>query len=555
MATNDNASQTHATRRPLGELLRAKNLIGQGHIDLALQDQKITGQRLGETLERLAFVSEFDIANTIAEQEGRPYVDVDQVTPQEDTLRLFNMNLCLTQHFLPLAHGDGRIRVASANQEVPELERLLTRMTGLRPEILQGERGKIQNAVQNVYYFLENPVERLLERELQLLANDIDDVRALDTTLSHLFQLAVKNRATDIHIRPVDRAISIAFRIDGVMQSMFSVPLKLRRLITTIKMRAEMDISEQRLPQDGSFSDTILNNPYDFRVSTTVCPYGENMVIRVLSTRSNLMALSQLGFDAEDVQRISDIFNAPYGIVLLTGPTGSGKTTTLYAALRTLDLTQKNVITVENPIEYQLPLVRQTEINPKAGYNFANAVRFFLRHDPDVILIGEIRDADTAQTAVSASETGHLVLSTLHANTALGALPRMRSLGVAPFMLAESLVAVLSQRLLRAICPSCREAYTPTPAELEYLQDPGITTLYRGVGCSRCKGTGYYGRTVAYEILRPNAELRARVSRDAPIDELEETALRGGLETLFMTSRRKVIAGVTSVAEMRRVVG
>ncbi len=555
MATSGAEAVQATGRKPLGELLKEKGLIGEGHIQLALQDQKITRQRLGETLERLAFVSEYDVATTIAEQEGRDYLDVDQVVPKEETLRLFNMNLCINNHFLPLEHGNGVIRVAAASDDVEGLEKLLTRLTGLRPEILQGEKGKIHNAAQHYYYFLDNPVEKLLERELQLLAADVDDVRSLEPVIGHLFQLAVKHRASDIHIRPMDRAINVAFRVDGVMRPMFSLSPNMKRLISTFKMKAEMDIAEQRLPQDGSFSATILNNPYDFRVSTTVCPYGENVVIRLLPMSSNLMGLIQLGFEREDVDFIKRIFNEPYGIVLLTGPTGSGKTTTLYAALRTLNLTQKNVITVENPIEYRLPLVRQTEINTRAGYTFANAIRFFLRHDPDVILVGEVRDNETAQTAVSASETGHLVLSTLHTNTALGALPRMRSLGIEPFMLAESLVATVSQRLVRRICPSCKEAYAPSEQELEYLGDNTITTLYRGTGCPTCNGTGYMGRTLVYEILRPDAELKAKISRDEGMDVLEEVAVRGGFRNIFTSAVRKVKRGETSIEEMVRVLG
>ena len=547
--------ETTQQKKPLGELLKGKGLITEGNIELALQDQKITGERLGETLERLAFVSEYDVATTIAEQEGRPYLDVDQAAPDEKTMRLFNMNLCLTNYFLPLRHDDERIEVIAAADDMVALERLLTRLTGLKPIIYQGEKGKIRNAIQHFFYFLENPVERLIERETQLLATDVDDVRSLEPFIDHLFQLAVKHRTTDIHIRPMDRAINVAFRVDGVMRPMFSLPPSLKRLVSTFKMKADMDIAEQRLPQDGSFSARILNNPYDFRVSTTICPYGENMVLRLLPMSSNLMGMEQLGFEPEDVSLIQELFSEPYGIVLLTGPTGSGKTTTLYAALRTLDLTEKNVITVENPIEYRLPLVRQTEVNIKAGYNFANAVRYFLRHDPDVILVGEVRDAETAQTAVSASETGHLVLSTLHTNTALGARPGLRSLGIEPFMIGESLVGVVSQRLVRRVCPNCREEYEPTAQELEYLGESNIDKLYRGRGCDACQHTGYLGRTLVYEVLRPNRELVSQIARDEHLDVLTETATAAGFRDIFTNAVAKVKRGDTSVAEMIRVLG
>ncbi|OSM04316.1 GspE/PulE family protein [Magnetofaba australis] len=546
-------------RKPIGVLLQEKGLISDAHIELALQDQKVTKERVGEILERLGFVSQYDVANIVSEQESREFVDVDTMTPAEDTLRLFNLPLCLNNTFLPIIHdsASNSIQVITADDNVEDLERLITRHTGLRPKFVQGERGKILNAAQYYYYFLENPVEKLLEKEIQLLALDTDDVRSLDNFIKHLLQLAVKTRASDIHIRPMDKSISVAFRIDGVMRAMFSLPPNMKRLLTTLKMRSDMDIAEQRLPQDGSFSEQILNNHYDFRVSTTVCPFGENMVMRLLPMKSDFMGLPQLGFEQEAIDLVRQIFNEPYGIVLLTGPTGSGKTTTLYAAVRALNLTEKNVLTVENPIEYRIPLVRQTQINTKAGYTFASAIRYFLRHDPDVILVGEIRDNETAATAISASETGHLVLSTLHTNTAFGAIPRLRSLNIPPFMLSDSLVGVVSQRLVRKICPNCKEPYTPSQEELDYL---GLSAeeapeLHRGVGCDTCFGTGFHGRTLVYEILQSTPELALQISRDAPLDELLKTAKQNGFQDIFDIARLKVLRGELSVSEMIRVIG
>nr|CRH06358.1 Type II secretion system protein E, Type 4 fimbrial assembly protein pilB [Candidatus Magnetococcus massalia] len=544
-------------KKPIGVLLQDKGLINDSHVELALQDQKITKERVGEILERLGFVSQYDVAITMSEQEQRPYLDVDTVRPSEESLRLFNRNICEQNIFLPMSHDttNNTIECCTAADDVVALEKLIVRHTGLQPIFSQGEKGKIKNAVQYYYYFLENPVERLLEREISMLSMDKDDVRGLDNFITHLFQLAVKTRASDVHIRPMDQSISVAFRIDGVMRAMFSLPPSMKRVVTTLKMRAGMDIAEQRLPQDGSFSDEILTNNYDFRVSTTVCPFGENMVLRMLPSKSDFMGLAQLGFEPEDVELVRKIFNEPYGIVLLTGPTGSGKTTTLYAAVRALNLTEKNVLTVENPIEYRIPLVRQTQINTKAGYTFANAIRYFLRHDPDVILVGEVRDGETAQTAISASETGHMVLSTLHSNTAFGAIPRLRSLGVEPFMLAESLVGVVSQRLVRKICPNCKESYTPTAEELGYLGNPDVDVLYRGKGCDTCFGTGYRGRTLVYEILQSSPELAMQIARDEHIDTLVATAKKNGFRDISETTKAKVLRGDVPVDEAIRVLG
>ena len=450
------AKEVNATAKPkpkpMGTILQERGLVGPGHVKMVLQDQRVTKERMGEILTRLGLVSPYDIASIVADQTGFPYVNVDDVVPDSDVLRLFNLNVCKKNSFLPLKRKDREITVVTSNDEIGGLTALISRTTGLQPVIKIGEKSKIENAIQYYYYFLDNPVEKQLEQQIRLLSSDQDGARSMDLFINSLFQLAVKKRASDMHIRPMDQTISIAFRVDGVMQSQLAVPPSFKRLITIIKMRADMDIAEQRLPQDGTFSETILNSRYDIRVSTTICPFGENVVMRILSTKGDFMGLGQLGIFPEDVELIGEIFNSPHGIILLTGPTGSGKTTTLYAAVRTLNLIEKNVLTVENPIEYRVPLIRQTQINVKAGYTFASAIRTFLRHDPDVILVGEIRDNETAETAVSASETGHLVLSTLHSNTAIGAIPRLRSLGIASFMLAEVMVGVISQRLVRRIC-------------------------------------------------------------------------------------------------------
>ncbi|NGZ06433.1 MAG: Flp pilus assembly complex ATPase component TadA [Magnetococcales bacterium] len=548
-------AEAEKVTKQIGELLKEKGLITSAHIELALQDQKVTRERVGEILERLGFISQYDIATTIAAQDGRKYVDVDQKRPALESLRLFNIQACLNNKFLPYFNDDKEVIVVTFSDDVEGLEKFIARATGLKPRIRQGEKGKIINAIQYYYYFLENPVEKLIQKEIQLLAADRDGVRALDSFVLHLMQLAVKARASDIHIRPMDMSISIAFRVDGVMRAQFALPMTFKRLISTLKMKAGMDIAEQRLPQDGSFSESILNTQYDFRVSSIVCPYGENLVLRLLPAKGDFMSMPQLGVFDEDLDLLTEIFNEPFGIVLLTGPTGSGKTTTLYAAVRRLNLTEKNIVTVENPIEYRIPLIRQTQINVKAGYNFANAIRYFLRHDPDVILVGEIRDTETAQTAVSASETGHLVLSTLHTNTAFGAIPRLRSLGIPNFMLADSLVGVVSQRLVRKICPGCKESYTPTADELVYLKDPAIETLWRGRGCEHCHDSGYMGRTLIYEILRSNRELAGMIGRDVDMETMEQAALHAGFRTIFQNAVRKVKLGVTTVREVIRVLG
>ena len=542
-------------RKPLGELLKEKDLIRNEHIKFALQEQKITKERLGEVLERLGFVTQYDVVTTLAEQEGIGYINVDEVLSKEDVLKLFNKNLCLNNTFLPLRIIDGSIEVVSATVLDDRLGQLISRQTGLKPKFYLSERRKIINAINKFYYFMENPVEKLIETEVNLLSQDVEMARGMDNLVNYILQLAVKMRATDIHIKPMEKSVNVAFRVDGVLTSVLSLPTPLKRIISSIKMKAEMDIAEQRLPQDGRFSATILNNNFDFRVSTVVSPYGENIVLRILPMESAVMGMGQLGFFDDDIQKVANMFNEPFGIILLTGPTGSGKSTTLYAGIRSLDLLEKNVLTVEDPIEYSLPLLRQTQVNEKAGYNFANAIRYFLRHDPDVILVGEIRDSETAATAITASTTGHLVLSTLHTNNAVGAIPRLRDLGVRPFLIADSLIGVVSQRLIRRICNACKEEYEPSEWEKKYLRDPSIKTLYRGKGCEVCNGSGYFGRTLVYELLPIDKELSLLIDKEVELEKITERAKEKGFVDIFDITVAKVKQGITTVDDAVRIMG
>lgn len=543
------------TRKPLGEFLKEKGFVSSEHIKFALQEQKITKEKVGEVLERLGFVTEYDVVQTLAEQEGIPYLDVDEALPKEDVLKLFNKNLCLNNTFLPLRIKDSSIDVISPAVLHERLAQLISRQTGLKPKFYLSERRKVVNAINRFYYFMENPVEKLIETEVNLLSQDPEMARGMDNLVKHILHLAVKMRATDIHIRPMERSVNVAFRVDGVMTSVLSLPTPLRRIISSLKMRADMDIAEQRLPQDGRFSTAILNNDFDFRVSTVVSPYGENIVLRILPMESAIMGMVQLGFFEEDIRKVEDMFNEPFGIILLTGPTGSGKSTTLYGGIRSLNLLEKNVLTVEDPIEYSIPLLRQTQVNEKAGYNFANAIRYFLRHDPDVILVGEIRDSETAATAVTASTTGHLVLSTLHTNNAVGAIPRLRDLGIRPFLIADSLIGVVSQRLVRRICNSCKEEYESSEQEKVYLKDPSITKLYRGKGCEVCNGSGYFGRTLVYELLTVDRELSLLIDREAELKQVTDMAKEHGFKEIFDITVAKVKQGVTTAEEAVRVLG
>jgi len=541
--------------KPIGVLLKEKGVISEKHIEFALQEQKITKEIVGQVLERLGFVTEFDIISVLSERDNVPIVNIDALLPEENLLKRFNKAQCLKNIFLPVRTEGQFVDIAINNIADTKIGQLVLRNVGLTPRFFIAEKTKIIDAINKFYYFLENPIEKTIASEVRLISNDTEMARGMDTLINQILHLAVKMRATDIHLRPMERSLNIGFRIDGVMQSVQTFPEQVDRLVSSIKMKAEMDIAEQRVPQDGRFSAIVLNNAYDFRVSTVIAPYGENMVIRVLPVGRAFMSLAELGFLEKDIQSLKTMFNEPFGIILLTGPTGSGKTTTLYAGIKNLNLLEKNVLTVEDPIEFVMPLLRQTQVNTKAGYNFSTAIRHFLRHDPDVILVGEIRDSETAATAISASSTGHLVLSTLHTNNAVGAVPRLRDMGIRPFLIADSLIGVVSQRLVRRICSACKTSYTASEREKNYLKSPHVDTLYRGQGCDLCNGSGYFGRTLVYEILTVDKELALLIDQKSEIHDIRIKAKEKGFRDIFEITVIKVIQGITSVEEAKRVLG
>jgi type II secretory ATPase GspE/PulE/Tfp pilus assembly ATPase PilB-like protein len=545
----------HPPKKRIGELLKDRGVITEDHIKYALQVQKVTGDMLGEILEKLGFVTETDTVKALAEQSQVPYLDLDSVLVDSEILKKFNKQICLNNLFLPFQRVDGHIKVAAYNIQDEKLERLISKRTGLVPQIFIAERTRIINAINKYFYFLENPIEMQIETELKLLSQDTEMARGTDKFIRLLLHLAIKRRATDFHIQPMKESINISFRIDGVMTPIISLPPGLDRIVTSLKMKADMDIAEQRLPQDGRFSASILNNQYEFRASTTVSPHGQNMVLRILPMQTTFVGMEQLGFFKEHIHILDKMFCEPFGIILLTGPTGSGKSTTLYAGIRRLNLMEKNVMTVEEPIEYEIPLLRQTQVNVKAGYTFANAVRFFLRHDPDVMLVGEIRDKETASAAITASTTGHLVLSTLHTNTAVGVIPRLKDLGIQPFLIADSLVGVVSQRLVRKICANCRTAYQPSDQEKAYLKQPDLNELFKGEGCEICGGTGYFGRTLVYELLTIDQQLAGLIGQNADMGLIEEKYKNNGFVDIFSITAAKVTQGITSTEEAGRVLG
>ncbi|MBX6422130.1 GspE/PulE family protein [Thermosulfurimonas sp. F29] len=543
-------------RKPIGQLLKERGLLTEEHIRFALLEQKATRERLGEILVRLGMVTDFEVAQVLAEQAGLPFEDISALSPEPQALLKVSPAFARQREVLPLRISGGALVVALHDPFDPILQEAVSRVSGMRIQPLVAPRSQITRALERYYYFLENPPEKDLEAVTERLRENPNAEVQMEDLIEKLLIVATGRRVTDIHITPSEKTTQIFFRIDGVLEPFWVFPRAIHnRLIGAIKVRAGMDIAETRLPQDGRMPFRFLGEEYDLRISTVRTPAGENMVLRVLSLGGTVYHLSSLGFTEEEVAVIRDLFEKPYGMFLVTGPTGSGKTTTLYAGLRLLNLLEKNVLTAEDPIEYRLPLARQTQVNEEAGYTFARAIRHFLRQDPDVILVGEVRDEETAEMAIRSALTGHLFLSTLHTNDALSALYRLKDLGVSADLLASSLLGVLAQRLVRKICPYCREEYRPPESLLKHYDLPPDRAYYRGKGCEQCQGRGYLGRTVVAEIFRLDERIKTLVAEDAPLVKIAEAALKAGMRTLRDSARQKVLQGITTVEEIRRVVG
>ena len=553
-AVANNAAQD---AQRLGRILVERGLLNGAQLQYALQKHAIEGQRFGKLLVKHGLASETAIVRVIAELQGMAFTPVDSLPDAEpQVLALFNRELCLLRSFLPLRRVENTLEVLLGDADPDAVAQLVLQRSGLRCRFVQGEFSRVAQLIRYTYYFAQNPVESLLERELKRIAADVDHAYSPEKLLDYLLHLAVRERTTDIHVAPADGSIHVLFRVDGVLRPMFAMPPSLQRLLGFIKLAAEMDISEQRRPQDGSFRATVLDSALTVRVSTLISDAGERMVMRLLPEHSDLSGLAELGFFSEDVAGLERMFAKPAGLILITGPTGSGKSSSLHAALRMQSLIERNVLTVEDPIEYRVPGACQTEVNRRAGYEFGSALRHFLRHDPDVILLGEMRDGETAQAAIEAAATGHLVLSTLHVSGVFGVVPRLRPLGLEAQVIADNLLAVVNQRLVRQNCPHCSVSVPFTEAERQWLgiTDPNAQGR-RGTGCAQCRGSGYRGRLPVYEILVLDDAIANAIADDAGREAVRALAHASGFKDMTHVAKRRVAMGQTTAAEVLRVVG
>lgn len=480
-------------------------------------------------------------------------------------IKLLPVSYLKNNVFIPIDKSQNKLRAYVCDEKGLFALREIARNYNALPEPLFAEKETIIELINKVFSQLsdaQDVMDRLDEEELSSVATEFEspkdlielaDEAPIIRLLNALIQQAIKEKASDIHIEPYERELEVRFRIDGILRKILTPPKIIKdALVSRIKIMANLDIAEKRLPQDGRIRLISGGRDIDIRVSIIPTVFGERAVLRILDRMQGLKGLWELGLSKEEEGLIEELIKRPNGIVLVTGPTGSGKTTTLYAALNRIDKAERNIITVEDPVEYQLQGVGQIQVNPKIGLTFASGLRSILRQDPDVIMVGEIRDLETAEIAIQASLTGHLVLSTLHTNDSSSAVTRLIDMNIEPFLIASSLTAVLAQRLVRTVCEDCKFSYSPEKVELKYLNRENIK-LYRGKGCSACSQSGYKGRIGIFELLIVDRGLRNLITARKDAQAIKEYALSGGMVSLFNDGLNKAMQGITTLEEVLRV--
>jgi type IV pilus assembly protein PilB len=567
-------SKKPLTNQRIGDILIEQGLITPQQLEEVLKMQSAGNKkRIGEILVELGTISReelFEVLQYIYETE---YIDLSNYVIDPEVISLIPEKVALRYKLIPLSINDNELVVAMANPlDVYAIDFVRGHTKIKKIKTMLATEDDILSAI-NSYYEL-GEYKDIIEKfgtEIVFKEEEDEDLQKLEAIskgapiiqlVNMLIVQGVKDRASDIHMEPNERGLLIRFRIDGMLHDNRILPNKIKAaIISRVKILAKMDIAERRLPQDGRFQVKFGIREVDLRVSTIPTVFGEKVVLRILDKSKGLIELKNLGFLAEQLDQFKSIILKSCGIILLTGPTGSGKTTTLYAALNKVNSNEKNIITVEDPVEYKLNRVNQIQILPKIDLTFANALRSILRQDPDVIMVGEIRDSETAQIAVQAALTGHLVFSTLHTNDAASALTRLIDMGIEPFLISSSVIGVIAQRLVRVICEKCKEEYIPSEDILyglkikDRLNNDSKIKLYRGKGCSFCKNTGYYGRISIYELIVLDEEIKSLIVTKASSNVINELALKNGMKTLKDSGMEKVLQGITTIEEVLRVAG
>jgi len=565
-------------QRYIGDIIKEVCGVTDEQLQQAIEVHRSTRELIADVLVNMGVITERDKCRCLGRQWGVPYVDLTETRPDDAALDLIPGHLMQRCRVVPIEKQSKHLRLAMANPlDVHAIDQIRL-VTGLNVEPLIATEDDINNALSGTSTEAEElgaalrqahedggaddlTIQEKQEEEeefsldrLKEMADDAPVVRLVNLVIRQ----AIRDKASDIHIQPESDRVRARCRIDGVLHDTMVVPKQAQAsLISRIKVMADMDIAEKRAAQDGRITLILNQREYDFRVSTYPGVNGEKVVMRILDKSSVQLGLKKLGMPATVLEDFEPLIQRSYGIIAVTGPTGSGKTTTLYSVLAKLNQPEKNILTIEDPVEYQLPGLTQAQVNQRAGVTFASALRTMLRQDPNVILVGEMRDTETAVIAIEAALTGHLVFSTLHTNDAPGAVARLLEMGIEPFLIASSVIGVVAQRLVRVICPKCKEAYTP-PLEafrrLNLPTDSDSVTFYRGKGCEACMGTGYRGRQGVFELMLITDAIRDLILRKAPSYELRQEALRCGMTTLRQDAMQKILEGITTMEEALRVI-
>ncbi len=557
-------------KKLLGSILLSRGAVNKEQVEEALQVQKETKERLGKILIKLGFISEDDLSKVLAEQLEIPIATPEDFNDADlDAVALVPEDMAQEHLLIAVSKEDNQMKVVMSDPFDLEILDILEKRTGCKIKPVIGKSSEIKEAIDRYYKELTRfeGLDKILEGmdyvkideadqdvDVEKLKAQVDEapvVRLVNKILGE----AIKDRASDIHVEPLENSVSVRFRIDGVLQEVMTPPKKLHLpLVTRIKILSDLDIADRRVPQDGRLTIKLPQKSVDVRVSTLPTVFGEKAVLRLFDKESFGRELSNLGFEKDMLKTIQQWIREPYGMVLVSGPTGSGKTTTLYAALSDIKTPEKNIVTVEDPVEYKIEGINQVYTNPQAGLTFASALRSILRQDPDIIMVGEIRDAETADIAVKCALTGHLVFSTVHANDAISTVTRLVNLGVPPFLVGSAVNFVLAQRLVRTICPHCKEGYQPTPEFLESVRwerkSKEEVMFYRGKGCIKCRNTGFLGRTGLFEMLEMKTAMRKLIFEEASEEEISEEVQRQGWKTLQQDGFEKVRRGVSTIEEV-----
>lgn len=550
------------SNQKIGELLIKYQYITEDQLDKAIARQKEVDKRLGDILVEMGYLVEKDLIQVLEFHLGIPNVDLENYVFGPHLMQYIPEHLARRYNVIPLEEDGKYLRVAMNDPTnlvaIDDIEMI----SGLKVDPLLALSKDIQQAINQVYSLGEDETNDIIdsleeyheEEETEEEQHNIIDDAPIVRLANLIIGQAIQMRASDIHIEPQENDVRVRYRIDGVLRDHMHTPkYSQAALISRLKIIADLDITKRQIPQDGRIAMIFNNLKVDMRVSTLPTIYGEKVVIRLLSRDESLINLNKLGFTEDNFQRFKGLIDQPYGIILATGPTGSGKSTTLFAALNYLNSPEKNIVTIEDPIEYQISGINQVQANYQTGLTFARTLRSFLRQDPDIIMVGEIRDEETARIAVRAALTGHLVLSTLHTNDAVSSITRLIDMGIPPYLVASTVIGVIAQRLVRRLCDNCKKEFLPGEKEKEFLELAKSDIIFRAEGCNRCGATGYIGRLAIHEVLVVNDLIREMIVQDASEQEIKEYAVKEGMKTLLNDGIIKIKNGITSYDELIRI--